>query len=60
MARWYKFYGGLVLALMGWVLYVGWSFTDIDEVKQVPKNVRDNPGAYRAHYRSHARYYGGK
>ena len=60
MARCYKFHAGLVVAFMAWALYFGWSFTDIDEVKQVPKSVRDNPGAYRAHYRSHARYYGGK
>lgn len=60
MARWYRFYGGLILVLMGSALYFGWSFTDVDEVKQVPKSVRDNPGAYRAHYRSHARYSGGK
>ncbi len=56
----YRIYGALVLAWMCWASYFGWSMADVDEVKSVPKSVRDNPGAYRAHYRSHTRYYGGK
>ena len=60
MARFYKVYGAAVMILMAWAIYFGWSMTDVDEVKGVPKTIRDNPGAYRAHYRSHSRYFGGK
>jgi len=31
-----------------------------DVVKDVPKTVRDNPGAYRSHYAYYSRYTGGK
>ena len=57
------FYLTFALALFGLVSlaqYRGWSFLGVDEVKNVPKTVRDNPGAYRALYRSHPRYFGGK
>ena len=60
MKRFYPLYGATVVAAMAWACYVGWSWTGVDEVKSVPKSVRDNPGAYRAHYQSHSRYYGGK
>ena len=30
--------------------YRGWSLTRVNEVKNVPKTMRDNPGAYRSHY----------
>ena len=41
--------------------YRGWSFcTRVNEVKNVPKTVRDNPGAYRSHYGGYSRYVGGK
>ncbi|MBI4425284.1 MAG: hypothetical protein HY554_16260 [Elusimicrobia bacterium] len=56
----YRLYGLAVLGAMAYALHFGWSWTSVDEVKSVPKSVRDNPGAYRAHYRSHSRYYGGK
>lgn len=58
--HWYEIFGGAVLLMFSWALYTGWTWTDVDEVKQVPKSVRDNPGAYRAHYASRGRYYGGK
>ena len=54
-------FGILLLAGAGWVQYYGsggsWS---VDEVKDIPKTVRDNPGAYRSHYSGNSRYYGGK
>lgn len=28
----------------------GWGPTRVDEVKNVPRSVRDNPASYRAHY----------
>ncbi len=56
----YLVYGALLLALTGAAEYRGWSLLPVNEVKNVPKSVRDNPGAYRAVYASHARYFGGK
>jgi len=38
----------------------GWLSTKPDVVKDVPKTVRDNPGAYRSHYAYYSRYTGGK
>ena len=60
MRKFYPLYAAAVLAAMTWACYFGWSWADVDEIKSVPKSVRDNPGAYRAHYRLHTRYYGGK
>ena len=58
--RIYLIYGiAVVLALAGGV-YRGWSFTTVNEVKNVPKSVRDNPGSYRAVYSSYHHYTGGK
>lgn len=56
----YRWYGLGIVAFMAWAVFTGWGWADVDEVKQVPKSVRDNPGAYRAHYRTYHRYYGGK
>jgi hypothetical protein len=53
----------LAVCVLGWLAYAtlfGFSFTDTDEVKQVPKSVRDNPGSYRSHYRSYYRWTTGK
>jgi hypothetical protein len=44
----------VVVGLLGWANYTGWSLTSYDEVKNVPKSIRDNPGAYRTVYQ---RYY---
>ncbi len=43
-------YGTAVLLLMGIAEYRGWSWTSYDEVKGVPKSMRDNPGSYRSSY----------
>jgi len=40
--------------------YRGWSFLNVNQVKNIPKSVRDNPGAYRAHYAYFPRHIGGK
>ncbi len=56
----YLLYGVALLGLVGLAEYRGWSFTSVNEVKNVPKTVRDNPGAYRSHYRYFPRYFGGK
>ncbi len=56
----YAVYALLLLAVVALAEYRGWSFLSVNEVKNVPKSVRDNPGAYRSHYAYYARYIGGK
>ncbi len=56
----YALYAMLLLGFVGFAEYRGWSFLSVNEVKNVPKSVRDNPGAYRSHYAYYARYIGGK
>lgn len=50
----------LLMTLLTWAEYRGWSLTSVNQVKNVPKSVRDNPGAYRSHYAFYPRYVGGK
>ena len=56
----YAIYGTLVLAFVSFAQYQGWSLTRVNEVKNIPETVRDNPGAYRSHYAGYSRYFGGK
>jgi hypothetical protein len=56
----YAVYGVLVLAFTTFAQYQGWSLAKVNEVKNIPKTVRDNPGAYRSHYGGYYRYFGGK
>ena len=56
----YLGYGLLLLALTGLAEYRGWSLASMNEVKNVPKSVRNNPGAYRSIYAGSPRYVGGK
>jgi hypothetical protein len=53
-------YGIAVLATIGFAQYRGWSLNRVDEVRNVPKSVRDNPGSYRSVYGSYHHYTGGK
>jgi hypothetical protein len=50
----------LVLGMTGMAEYNGWSLTRINQVENIPKTVRDNPGAYRSTYGYYHRYIGGK
>jgi len=56
----YLIYGMMLLTGVTWAEFRGWSLSSVDQVKNVPKTVRDNPGAYRAHYGFYPRYVGGK
>jgi hypothetical protein len=56
----YLIYGFLVLGLVGMAQYRGWSMDSMNEVKNVPRSIRDNPGAYRSVYSSYHHYTGGK
>ena len=46
--RIYLIYGIVVVLFVGASAYRGWSFTSVNEVKNVPRSIRDNPGSYRA------------
>ena len=56
----YLVYGTAVLLGLGIAQYQGWSLSTVNEVKNVPRSVRDNPGSYRAVYSSYHHYTGGK
>jgi hypothetical protein len=56
----YIVYGAIVLLGLSTAQYRGWSLATINEVKNVPRSVRDNPGSYRSVYSSYHHYTGGK
>jgi hypothetical protein len=56
----YILYGVIVLSTLGMAEYRGWSLDSVDEVKNVPRSVRDNPGSYRSVYGYYHHYTGGK
>jgi hypothetical protein len=56
----YMLYGGAVLVGLSIAQYQGWSLARVNEVKNVPRSVRDNPGSYRSVYSSYHHYTGGK
>jgi len=58
----YLLYAVLLLGWMGLNEYRGAPFlgAHTNEVKNVPKTVRDNPGAYRSIYGGYSHYVGGK
>ena len=56
----FTLYGALLLLMTGFAEYRGWSLSSVNQVKNIPKTVRDNPGAYRSHYGGYSRYIGGK
>ena len=56
----YIAYGAAVLLGLGVAQYQVWSLATVNEVKNVPRSVRDNPGSYRSVYSSYHHYTGGK
>lgn len=56
----YLVYGFAVLGAAGFAQYRGMSLDRTNELKNVPKSVRDNPGSYRSVYAGYAHYTGGK
>lgn len=57
----YLVYSAAVLALLGVAEYRGWAFTGAaTRNENVPRSLRDNPGAYRPVYGPLRRYPGGK
>jgi hypothetical protein len=53
-------YGLAVMAVLSLAEYRGWSLDRINQVPNVPKSVRDNPGSYRSVYGFYHHYTGGK
>jgi hypothetical protein len=49
----YTTFGALLLLLVVVAEVRGWTPMRPNEVKNVPRSIRDNPGAYRPHYRSY-------
>ena len=56
----YLIYSLLLLTGVTVAEYRGWTLDRVNQVKNVPKTVRDNPGAYRPSYGFYPRYVGGK
>jgi hypothetical protein len=56
----YLAYGLLVLGGTAFAQYRGWSMDSMNQLKNVPKSVRDNPGSYRSVYGFYHHYTGGK
>ena len=56
----YILYGMAVLVGLSVAQYQGWSLARVNEVQNVPRSVRDNPGSYRSVYSSYHHYTGGK
>jgi hypothetical protein len=58
--KFYLLYGLLTLSTAAYGQYRGWSLDTVNQLKNVPKSVRDNPGSYRAVYAGYHHYTGGK
>ena len=56
----FTLYGLLLVGAATVASYRGVSFADVEEVRGVPKSIRDNPGVYRSIYSGYHRYSGGK
>ncbi len=56
----YLAYGVLILGSVGYAQYKGMSLDSMNQMKNVPKSVRDNPGSYRSVYSGYHHYTGGK
>lgn len=53
-------YGLAVVSMVSLAEYRGWSLDRVNELLNVPKSVRDNPGSYRSVYGFYHHYTGGK
>jgi len=60
MTKIYAVVGALILGVFVWIQFTGWGFGDVDEVKGVPKSIRENPGSYRSSYGWARTHTGGK
>jgi hypothetical protein len=60
MNKGYLAYGVIVMLLAAYGGYRGWSFATVNEIRNVPSSIRDNPGSYRSVYGAYHHYTGGK
>jgi len=56
----YLLFGLALLGGAGYADYRGMTLVQPTRLQNVPKSVRDNPGAYRSLYRGSPRIFGGK
>jgi hypothetical protein len=56
----YLLFGVLLLAATSMADVRGWLISRPDRLQNVPRSIRDNPGAWRSIYRGSPRYFGGK
>lgn len=56
----YLIFGTLLTGYLAWTEYRGGGFANVMRLQNVPRSIRDNPGAYRSHYSYIPRYMGGK
>ena len=56
----YLLLGLALIGWSGWTSFRGTYDQKVNEVRNVPKSIRDNPGAYRPLYAGYGRYLGGK
>jgi hypothetical protein len=50
MIRAFAVWGALILGAFAYGNYTGAGLVRYDEIKNVPKSIRDNPGVYRSVY----------
>ena len=60
ISNFFLIYGLAVLFAVSLAEYRGLSLNRVDQVLNVPRSVRDNPGSYRSVYSSYHHYTGGK
>ncbi len=60
MTKLHAAYSLLLTAFASYLGFTGYTFTQGDVVRNVPRSVRDNPGSYRSIYNNYYRYTGGK
>lgn len=46
----FSIYGLLIAGSVAMSQWRGWSLDKVNEVRDVPRSIRDNPGAWRPHY----------
>ncbi len=56
----YLLYGISLLAAMSFAQWRGLHFGLLNQARETPRSIRDNPGAYRSTYGGYSRYTGGK
>ena len=56
----YPVYATSLLGFLAYGNIFGPGGADVDEVENVPKTVRENPGVYRSHFINYMKYSGGK